>query len=355
MASTLPNKMDEWLLEPGPHSDVVVSSRARLARNLPGFPFSPRANEEQLAGVIMKVDKALASSDYFKPFERFEVSEISEQDRRFLRESHLISSEFEKGQNFREVYLSPDARTSIMVNEEDHLRMQTMLPGLQLEAVYKKMAELEVELEKVLEFAYTPNFGYLAACPTNAGTGFRVSVMLHLVGLVLTNQLDEALGSLGNFGLVVRGGYGEHSSNTGELFQVSNEVTLGKTEEELIGILAQVVDQLIQRERGARKAFFEHAALKYEDTIQRALGLLQFARTIDSKEAVTLLSRVRLGLDGERGVPLSHAELNRLMIEVQPAHLRRMTRTEGSVEKGDAARASMLRERFMNGGAGNKN
>lgn len=355
MGSTFPLKMDEWLKEPGPHSDVVVSSRARLARNLPGFPFSPRANEEQLAGIIEKVDKALASSDFFKEFQRFEISEISSQDRRFLRESHLISTEFEKGQNFREVYLSPDARTSIMVNEEDHVRMQTMLPGLQLDAVHGKIGELEAELERVLDFAYRPSFGYLAACPTNAGTGLRISVMLHLVGLVLTNQLEEALGSLNNFGLIVRGGYGEHSSNTGELFQVSNEITLGKPEEELLTILAQVVEQIIERERGARKMFFEHAALKYEDTIQRALGLLQFARSIDSKEAVTLLSRIRLGLEGDFGVPLTHEELNRLMVEVQPAHLRRSTQTEGSIEQGDAARASMLRERFMNGGGGNKN
>lgn len=355
MGTPFPIPTDDWLLERGPQSNVVISSRARLARNLPGFPFSPRANDDQLAGIVQKVEGALASSPYFKDFRRFEIAAISSQDRRFLRESHLISTEFEKGQSFREVYLSPDGRTSIMVNEEDHLRMQTMLPGLQLDAVLARITELEAELEKVLKFAYTPEFGYLAACPTNAGTGLRVSVMLHLVGLVLTNQIEEALGSLGNFGLVVRGAYGEHSANTGEMFQVSNEVTLGKTEEELVQILAQVIEQIINREMKARKLFLEHAALKYEDTVLRALGLLRFARTIDSKEAVTLLSRIRLGLEGDFGVRLSHEELNRLMIEVQPAHLRRATRTEGSIEEGDAARAALLRKRFENGGAGNKN
>lgn len=355
MGSPFPIHTDDWLLDRAPNSDVVISSRARLARNLPGFPFSPRANEDQLAGIVQRVDHALASSPYFSGFKRFDIAAISSQDRRYLRESHLISTEFEKGQTFREVYLTPDGRTSIMVNEEDHLRMQTMLPGLQLEAVLAKIVELESELEKVLKFAYTPDFGYLAACPTNAGTGLRVSVMLHLVGLVLTNQIEEALGSLGNFGLVVRGAYGEHSANTGEIFQVSNEVTLGKAEEELVQILAQVIGQIIHREQKARKLFFEHAALKYQDTVQRALGVLRFARTIDSKEAVTLLSRIRLGLDGDFGVRLSHEELNRLMIEVQPAHLRRATRTEGSIEEGDAARAELLRRRFENGDGGNKN
>jgi protein arginine kinase len=349
-------RTDDWLLEGGPHSNVVISSRSRLARNLPGFPFSPRANEDQLEGVAERIGKALASSEYFKDFTRFDVSRISGQDRRYLRESHLISTEFEKGQAHREVYLSPDGRTSIMVNEEDHLRVQTMLPGLQIAAVYARMEEIDRELESVLKFAYLPQFGYLAACPTNTGTGLRVSVMLHLVGLVLTNQIEEALGSLGNFGLVVRGAYGEHSANTGEIFQVSNEVTLGKTEEELVQVLEQVVGQIIERELQARQMFFEHAALKYEDTIHRALGLLRFARSIDSKEAVTLLSRVRLGLDGDFGVRLSHEELNRLLIEVQPAHLRRTTHTEGSIEQGDAARAAMLRSRFDNGGnGGNKN
>lgn len=355
MASEFPIKTDDWLLDRGPHPDVVISSRARLARNLPGFPFSPRANDDQLARIVDKIDRALSGSDYFKGFTRFDVARISIQDRRYLRESHLISTEFEKGQAHRAVYLTFDGRTSIMVNEEDHLRVQTMLPGLQLMEVYRRIEELDRELEKVLKFAYLPQFGYLAACPTNTGTGLRVSVMLHLVGLVLTNQLEEALGSLGNFGLVVRGAYGEHTANTGEIFQVSNEVTLGKSEEELLQVLDQVVGQIIRREQQARQTFLEHATLKFEDTIQRAIGLLRFARTIDSKEAVTLLSRVRLGLGGNFGVRLTHEELNRLLIEVQPAHLRRLTNTEGSIEEGDAARAALLRARFENGGDGNKN
>jgi protein arginine kinase len=349
-------KTDDWLLDGGPHSNVVISSRARLARNLPGFPFSPRANEDQLEGVVGKIAQALESSEYFKGFRRFDVSRISGQDRRYLRESHLISTEFEKGQAHREVYVSPDGRTSIMVNEEDHLRVQTMLPGLQLAAVHARIEEIDRELEAVLKFAYLSQFGYLAACPTNTGTGLRVSVMLHLVGLVLTNQIEEALGSLGNFGLVVRGSYGEHSANTGEIFQVSNEVTLGKTEDELVQVLGQVVSQIIEKELRARQVLLEHDRVRYEDTIQRAIGLLRFARRIDSKEAVALLSRIRLGLDGDYGVRLSHEELNRLLIEVQPAHLRRATNTEGSIEEGDAARAEMLRGRFDNGGnGGNKN
>lgn len=355
MATEFPVQLDEWILEEGPHREVVISSRARLARNLAGLPFAPHAPEERLAEIVKKLSQALEASEFFKGFGRFDLTQMNKQERVFLRESHLISSEFEKGRLYREVYLNDNGRTSIMVNEEDHLRMQTMLPGLQLEQVYRNIEKVEEELEKVLELAYTPHFGYLTACPTNTGTGLRVSVMLHLVGLVLTNQIEEALGSLNNFGLIVRGSYGEHSTHVGDIFQVSNEVTLGKTEEELIQILEQVVRQIIGQELQARENLKKHAGVKFEDTFHRALGLLQHARTMDSKEAVTLLSRVRLGIGEDPELPMTHEQLSRLVIDVQPAHLRRITSTEGSVEEGDMARARLLRERFMNGRSPNQN
>lgn len=355
MTTEFPITLDEWILEEGPHREVVISSRARLARNLSGYPFAAHAGEDRLEEITARLHQALEESEYFKSFQRFDLAKLSRQERVYLRESHLISTEFEKGRPHREVYLNDNGRTSIMVNEEDHIRMQTMLPGLQLEQVYQNIEQVEEELEKVLELAYAPHFGYLTACPTNTGTGLRVSVMLHLVGLVLTNQIEEALGSLNNFGLVVRGSYGEHSAHVGDIFQVSNEITLGKTEQELIQILEQVVRQIIGQELQARENFHKHSGVKYEDTIHRALGLLQHARTMDSKEAATLLSRVRLGVGGDYGLELGHEQLSRLVIDVQPAHLRRLTNTEGSVEEGDMARANLLRERFMNGGSNHRN
>lgn len=349
MNLNLPETTDNWILEQGPRSDVVVSSRARLARNLPDYPFAPRARKEQLAAITDAVHKAIEASPHFKSFRRIEVSKLSTLERRFLRESHLISSELEKGRDFGEVYVSDRAHTSIMINEEDHLRMQTLRSGLQISEVYQAISEIEEELEKHLHFAYNPLFGYLTACPTNTGTGLRVSVMLHLVGLVMTNQIEESLSTLSHFGLVVRGAYGEHSAHSGDLFQISNEITLGKSEEELVQILEQVVGQIIEREMQAREMLFKHAATKCEDAIQRAIGILRHAKSMDSNEAVTLLSRVRLGVGREGGPNLTHPQLNRLLIDVQPAHLRRGVGAE-TTEDGDIARAALLRARLVNGG-----
>lgn len=346
----LPEKTDDWILEKAPRSEVVVSSRARVARNLPRYPFAPRARKEQLAGVAEVIGKALKSSDYFRDFNRIDVAKISNVDRRFLRESHLISSELEKGREHCEVYLDGDARTSIMVNEEDHVRLQALLAGLQITAVYQRVEAIEEALESVVEFAYSPAFGYLTACPTNTGTGLRVSVMLHLVGLVMANQIEEALGSLGHFGLVVRGAYGEHSAHSGDLFQVSNEITLGRTEENLVEVLDQVVGQILERESQARDMLFKNHGAKVEDAVQRAIGLLSHARTIDSNEAVTLLSRLRLGVGRNLGLSITHEQLNRLLIDVQPAHLRRIVKNVDSTEEGDIARATLLRARLQNGG-----
>ena len=355
MPVQFPENTDRWIEGDAPRSDLVVSSRARLARNLPQFPFVPRANKEQLAAISETLEKALRSSDYFKGFTRFELSEISSQERKFLRESHLISGEMEKGLDHRAVYVNDDAKTSIMVNEEDHLRIQTMLPGLQIAEIYHQMEEIEEALEAVLEFAYSAQFGYLTACPTNTGTGLRVSVMVHLVALVMTNQAEEALGSLGNLGLVVRGAYGEHSAHSGDLFQISNEVTLGRTEENLVEVLQNVIDQIIGRESTGRELLLRQHATKCEDVILRAIGVLSHARTIDSNEAIALLSRIRLGVNKEFGLRLTHSELNRLLIDVQPAHLVRLAQLNDSTENGDKARAAFLREKFGDGRPPNEN
>ncbi len=355
MKAHFPEATDAWLLEKSPHSDVVVSSRARVARNLQGIPFSPRASKEQLAAVTDALERALGANGVFSDYLHYDLSALSKVDRRFLRESHLISAEMEKGREHREVYLSPDGRTSIMVNEEDHVRLQTVAAGLQLNEVHARIEVTEAALEKGLKFAYHPQFGYLTACPTNTGTGLRVSVMVHLVGLAMTNQIEDSLGSLGDLGLVVRGAYGEHSSNAGDLFQISNEVTLGKTEEQLIQSLEGVVHQIIGRETQARELLFRHAQARCEDQVQRALGLLAHARMIDSNEAVTLLSRVRLAIGGDFGLRMTHEELNRLLIEVQPAHLRRRRDEIVSSEDGDRARAAMLRDRFSSPGNASRN
>ncbi|MBI3735344.1 protein arginine kinase [Candidatus Sumerlaeota bacterium] len=355
MNAKFPSDTDAWIFEQGPQSDIVVSSRARLARNLPGFPFAPRAKKEQLAEVTRAVNAAIEADPFFKEYAHFEIKALTTNERRYLREGHRISTELEKGSDHREVYVSAAPSASIMINEEDHLRIHVLRAGLRLNEVYNQVNEVELALERNLHFAYNPQFGYLTACPTNTGTGLRVSVMLHLVGLVMTGQIEEAMAPLGNFGLVVRGAQGEHSGHVGDLFQVSNEVTLGKTEEELIQMLAQVVEQIILREMRAREFLYRQEAIKCEDAVLRALGILGSARAINSEEAISLLSRLRLGIDHNLGIKMTHEELNGLLIEVQPAHLLRIVPQSASSGERDVARAAYLRAKFSNGGSARNN
>ena len=355
MSDIFPENTDDWIQEKGPRTDVVISSRARLARNLPRFPFAPRARKEQLAEIAGTIHEAIQKQPRLEDFSRFELADLSPTHRRFLRESHLISSEMEKGQSHREVYLSREANTSIMVNEEDHIRMHTIRAGLRIEDVYRHIESLEEMLEGDLNFAYSPYFGYLTACPTNTGTGLRVSVMVHLVALVMTNQIEEALSGLGGQGLTVRGAYGEHSSHAGDLFQISNEVTLGKTEEELVDRLKEAVNDVIERETEAREHLVVRAAIQCEDAVERAIGLLSHARSIDTTESIEKLSHLRLGLGRNDRIQLTHEELNRLMIEVQQAHILHKASNASSSDERDVARASFLRDRMEGGGLTNPN
>ena len=257
----------------------------------------------------------------FANFRRLNIKEINSLHRLYLKESHLISSELELGGDHRVIYVSPDYRISIMVNEEDHLRMQCLDTGLQLRKVLAIMDEVEMQLGKVLNFASHPRFGYLTACPTNVGTGLRLSVMLHLPGLVLINRVNEIIQSVSQYGLTARGIHGEGSEHLGDFYQISNEVTLGKSQTEICTTLEGVADQIVEHEMAARNALFEQQPLIARDLIGRAFAILQNASIINSSEALTHLSKIRLGIDQGYFHPLSHTDLSRLMIEVQPAHL----------------------------------
>jgi protein arginine kinase len=265
-----------------------------------------------------------------------------------LRESHLISSELERGGNAdRLVFLGPGLNASVMINEEDHLRLTTLGGGFCLAEVYKRLKGLEEAMEAELELAYSDEFGYLTACPTNAGTGLRLSVMLHLPGLALAQKVEESLLGLGELGLVVRGAYGEHSENMGDLYQISNEVTLGKNEDDLMDLLESVVRQIVERELEMRQMLMSEAELRLQDTVCRAIGLLATARQMNTEEAVVLLSRARLGLGAAWGSSaLSHAELSRLFFEIQPGHLQLLSHAEGAPQDRDRVRAELLRRKF---------
>lgn len=346
MNKPFPPNTDDWLLENAPYNSVVISSRARLARNLPHIPFAARASNEQLRQVMEMIRKALARNGWFNNYAPYELVEIPTPGRGFLRESHLISAELEKGGIGRLVLLNPAMDASIMVNEEDHLRLSTLISGLRIDEAYARLALMEEELEKELELAYSEEFGYLTACPTNTGTGLRLSVMLHLPALVMIGQVEDTLSALASFGLIVRGSYGEHSEHTGDLFQISNEITLGKSEQQIMAVLEKIVRQIIEREMQARELLLKEAREKLEDAVCRAIGVLATARRIDSAEAIALLSRTRLGIGQKWGVKLTHTQLSRLFVDIQPSHLQFLHQAGATPDERDLARANLLRSKF---------
>jgi len=356
MREDIPEKYrqsDDWLDETGPDQHVVVSSRARLARNLSKIPFATHARKEELEEVAKIVQKTIKNLPTISLFNSIDLHEISALERRYLKESHIISAEMEKGDIHRIVYVRPDYRISIMVNEEDHLRIQGIVSGFRLSEVFQDILNIDMELMDTLPTAFSDQYGYLTACPTNLGTGLRVSVMLHLPGLALTRKIEDMVQMIQPSGVTVRGFYGENSEYFGDFFQISNEISLGKTEEEIVNLLLSVIRSIIEREEKARETLFLDRVASIEDTIWRAYGLLSQARLIDTQEAMKLLSRIRLGIDRGYFKTLDHARLSRLMIGIQPAHLEYHEKCDPDSEARDVSRAALLRNIFTMPGSTN--
>jgi protein arginine kinase len=337
---------DRWLDDEGPATGVVVSSRARYARNLSDHRFSPRAKPEELDAICAEIERAVRASEDTSDFTRIPLSELDDLQRDFLKECRLISAEMVKGGRGRAVFVSPLVRISVLVNEEDHLRLQVFLAGFRLAEVLDDLNDLDTQLRKNLRYAFHKQLGYLTACPTNVGTGLRVSVMMHLPALVMTNTIEEIVHLIPQFGLTVRGFYGENSEFLGDFFQISNEVTLGKSEERVCADLETLVRQVIEREEAARKGLFDEKRVRVEDAVWRAFGALTNSRMLSSRDALRLLSHLRLGIDQGLFEGLTHSGLNRLMVEVQPAHLRYQGAMTADEEERDVARAAMLRARL---------
>jgi len=334
----------EWLEEASPCNHVVVTSRARFARNLDNHPFSPHAPSPILARVHGAIQEALARNPYFEDFFRLELATTSGLDRAFLKESRLISKEMERGGESRAVYIRADLKCSVMVNEEDHLRLQCFEAGLQTNKAQERLRQLDAEVARVLAYARSDRFGYLTACPSNMGTGLRISVMMHLPGLTLRRELEEALKGLPSRGLTVRGFYGENSENIGDFFQISNEVTLGKPVDAIEENLASAVGTIMEKELEARSLLHREGGLAVLDSIWRSYGILTSARRMDSMEAMKLLSRLRLGVDEGLFPGISHGRLNRLIVEIQPGHLILRRGATDETEQRDFSRAALLRE-----------
>ena len=311
----LAQSLPEWLRGSGPESDIVISSRIRLARNLAEFPFIARATESdrgQIEKLVHSKIKALQKSKRLpERLMYLNVGELSELDRRFLTERQLVSRELAEAEGVRAVAIDPEGHFSVMINEEDHLRMQVMSSGLDLESAWRQITELDDVLESQVTYAYNEKLGYLTACPTNVGTGVRVSVMLHLPALVITRQIDKVFRSLQKINLAVRGLYGEGSQAMGDFYQISNQITLGRTEEELTKKVADIVPVLLDYERQARDFLIRESQETLHDRVSRAFGILRTAQTISSEETMHLLSKFAHGRESgphRRSGPADHQQ-----------------------------------------------
>jgi len=352
---SLTQAVGEWLRGTGPESDIVMSSRVRLARNVAQYPFVSRASEQDRADIERFLHERIAAAPVGRQLEYIDVGRLEEIDRQFLVERQLISRELAEAQGARSVAIDGREQVSLMINEEDHLRIQCMHSGLDLEGVWKQIKGVDEQIEKVVPYAFHPQFGFLTACPTNVGTGIRVSVMLHLPALVITRQIDKVFRSLHKISLAVRGLYGEGSQAMGDFYQISNQTTLGRTEEELVEQVGDVVPVLIDYERRAREFLVRETQQNVHDQVSRAYGILRTAQTISAEETMQLLSRVRmgvlLGLIGDVKI----SDINVLLVRTQPAHLQKLRGLELDTKDRNIERARYLRQHFEAGGSGSTN
>jgi protein arginine kinase len=334
--------------KPVPEADVAISSRIRLARNLDAYPFTPRLTGVQGTEILGKVRDAVYSSgsEELEGLSYLEIKTLNPMDRQLLVEKHLISPDFAEGDGNRAVIVSKDEKISIMVNEEDHLRLQCIFPGMQLETAWQLCSKLDTQLEEKLDFAFDKSSGYLTCCPTNTGTGIRASVMLHLPALSMTGYLKGILETCSKLGVAVRGMYGENSEAAGNMFQISNQVTLGQTEEEIIAGIANITSQISEQERILRVELYKQSPLRFEDRIFRSLGILKNARIISTEESLKLLSDVRLGIIMGLMSGLELEELNEMMIAVQPAYLQKLSGGQLPPDERDSGRAGLLRKKM---------
>jgi protein arginine kinase len=348
----LTQAVGEWLRGTGPESDIVMSSRVRLARNVAQFPFVSRATEQDRAEIERFLHERIASVPVGQGLDYIDVGGLEEVDRQFLVERQLISRELAEAQGARSVGIDGREQVSLMINEEDHLRIQCVHSGLDLTGVWEQIRRVDDEIERVVPYAFHPRWGYLTACPTNVGTGIRVSVMLHLPALVMTRQIDKVFRSLHKISLAVRGLYGEGSQAMGDFYQISNQTTLGRTEEELLEQVGDVVPVLIEYERRAREFLVRETQQNLHDQVSRAYGILRTAQTITAEETMQLLSRVRmgvlLGLIGDVNI----SDINVLLVRTQPAHLQKIRGLELDSKDRNIERARYLRQHLEAGGEG---
>jgi protein arginine kinase len=340
----LAQRCGEWLRGSGPQSDIVMSSRIRLARNLADFPFVRRCSDADRAAVEKNIRQAMEQIGDWKDVPYLKIHELTDVDRQFLVERQLISRELADASGPRAALIDPAETFSVMVNEEDHFRLQVMHSGLDLTSAWEQINKIDDLLESKLTYAYHERLGYLTACPTNVGTGMRVSVMLHLPALVITKHVDKVFRALQKISLAVRGFYGEGSQFMGDFYQISNQITLGRKEEELLQQVADVIPVIIEYERQARDFLIKESKKELHDRVSRAYGILCTAQTISSEETMHLLSSVRMGINLGLIQDLEMPTLNKLFMHTQPAHLQKLRGLELDSEDRNIERAAYLQK-----------
>ena len=335
----------QWMRGEGPESDIVISTRIRLARNLADFPFIRRCSDEDRLSIERTIRarmEGLTDCD-FESAHYVDLEPLSEIDRQLLVERQLISREIAESEGSRAVAYDAAEGYSVMVNEEDHLRIQVMKGGLDLKKAWEYASQIDDLLEEVILYAFHPRYGYLTACPTNVGTGLRVSVMLHLPALVITEQMDRVFRSMQRINVTVRGLYGEGSQYTGDFYQVSNQVTLGHSESDLLALIGEeVAPRIIEYERIARESLLTNNRDDLHDEVSRAMGILSTARKISSEETMHHLSKIRLGISLGLINELDVKVINQLFLQSQSAHLQKLQGRLLSTSERHARRASFL-------------
>jgi protein arginine kinase len=330
----------------GPHDRIVLSSRVRLARNLHGFAFPGWAKKAERIKALEVIRPAVESLPQMAESFSETMDNLTSLEKQILVERHLISREHAAKNAGSGLVLNREESLCVMINEEDHLRMQALRPGLQLKQAWAAIDAVDSKLEKRLEYAFDNNLGYLTACPTNLGTGIRVSAMLHLPGLVLAEQINQIIQAVNKLGLAVRGLYGEGTEALGNIFQVSNQMTLGEIESDIVERLNKVLSQLIEHEENSRGMLLEKKPKMVYNHIGRAYGILANAHSISSKETLNLLSLMRLGVDLGMFLDVNRSAVDELFMITQPAHLQRQFAEKLGADERDVLRADMLRERL---------
>lgn len=333
----------------GPESDIVISSRIRLARNLKNIPFPHLLDNGTGMKVMEQIQSAWQNSTLqeFRDQELVGFDKLSVLDRQILMEKHLISpAHAESNTSYRGVLMNGDGSLCTMINEEDHLRIQCFMPGLQVNQAYERARSTDDELETGLDLAFDSRRGFLTSCPTNVGTGMRASVMLHLPAMTILGQVNPILHNLGQLGMTVRGMYGEGTQVIGNLFQLSNQITLGQSEEDINNNLSSISMRIVEQERLMRSKIRAEMPYRLEDTVGRAYGILTNARVMTSNEAIALLSSVRLGVDMGILPDIRPEALNELVVAICPAHLQRKAGREMDPFNRDLVRAQVIKEHF---------